>query len=66
MSRVVNPRAYGAMIRSLNPSSRVCPFAHNLRFETASAAARHLQVNRASLSEQRLRRGAVARVTPSP
>ena len=25
MSRVVNPRAYKAMIRSLNPSSRVWP-----------------------------------------
>ena len=26
MSRVVNPRAYKAMIRWLNPSSRVWPF----------------------------------------
>ena len=25
MSRVVMPRAYSAMIRSLNPASRVCP-----------------------------------------
>ena len=40
MSRVVMPRAYDTMIRSLNPSNRLWPFADDLRLEAAVAIPR--------------------------
>jgi ABC-type glutathione transport system ATPase component len=57
-----NGAGKSAMIRSLNPSSRDCPFAHDPRVETAGPVPRNLQFHRPDLGQQPLRRAAVAGV----
>lgn len=68
MSRVVNPRAYSATIRSLNPSSLVWPFRTIFGSKLPAPVSGHLQIDRADVGEQLLRSGpvpAVPRTTTS-
>ena len=63
MSRVVMPRAYSAMIRSLNPSRRVWPLRTICGSKLPVAVPGHLQLDRPDVGQHRLAGGAVAAVT---
>jgi hypothetical protein len=60
------PRAYKAMIRSLNPSRRVCPLRTIFGSKVPLRSPGHRQVDRADIGQHRLSRGSVAVVAAAP